>query len=170
MKPPTPARMWETFLKIAEHAPNRDPNEEVVYADPAAKREETLAYLRVLREQVLPFVHSLEDDGIIDWYAFLLHDRTGGVPVPENDRSVYVHLRFCTVDDSIFTNASPWVLTRRMPEVDVTDDDMWSWYLLGRQSEMVLEIVEHSKNDDDMVNKLAGMLHYFSNMTQMRVQ
>lgn len=175
VRTPDPARMWEAFFKIGEHAPGRASGEEVLYADPAAAREETLAYLRILRDRVAPVVRDLERGGVIDWYSFLVHDRESGVPVSEGDRGVYVHLRFSTTeargDGDVAGRFPPEWLLRRATLVWTAKEDARGWRRLGELSALILEIVEEQSpvSDDALVHELASLLHYAANMAQMRV-
>lgn len=162
----TPDRMWETFLKIGE----QDPSDATITEGGAR------LMVQVVREHILPMVRCLERDKLIDWYCYLVHDRSGGVPEPDGERGVYVHMRYSCesgnrsassgFDNELFP--SPWGMTRQMSPPAA--NEMASWRRLGEQSAMVLRIVERHQDDDECLRQLAVMLHYFSNMTQMRAK
>lgn len=172
MKAPALNRMWETFLYLSDGAEDGAENSGGEAINPA------LVILKRLREDVLPLVRRFEREGLVEWYSFLIHDRAGGVPVPEGDRGVYVHLRFSVtagVSESAYVFPSQWAMTRPvpMPHFEAVDAvyPTWEWRLLGEQSALVLKVIEKNitLDDEGQSQCLGQFLHHFSNMTQMHL-
>lgn len=179
-------RAWETFLRIpnplvADEAPAADDAHLTARGiDPASP-----VVLKLLRDHVLPLVRSMESNGMIDWYAFLIHDSASGVPAPTTDKSLYIHLRFSATPEAAefdFTTMShPWEMTHRQALSDriagvdaaaLGGDIAIAWQILGEQSAWLLRLVElHSDGVDglQLVRHARQFLHFFANMAQMRV-
>jgi len=176
MNAPNLSRMWETYLRID--------------AKPGKPRaaSATLAVIKVLREQVLPYVRRLERYHGVEWYSFLVHDAPEGAPP-----GAYIHLR-------ISRAAQPHMLPpilggdlrkMRMPLRRWTQpkrivapacreiaglartalrsgDIRRAWKLIGEQSAWVLSLLEQHQPDDLAVALHATQfMHYFSNMLQL---
>jgi hypothetical protein len=177
MQKPTLDRMWETFLRL-----------DVVPTEPP-EAAGAIAMLRHVREKLLPLVRQLERDAVIDWYCYVLHGRASGVPTTEDDQNVYIHLRVTTksdVTESRFLAALPseWLMTRRIVapecrEISGLDRSVFreadierAWWLIGEQAEWMLALIEqHDPGVEDLqlIQHTAQFLHYFANMTQLRI-
>jgi hypothetical protein len=111
----------------------------------------------------------------LDWFAFLVHDRTCGVPATD-DRS-YIHVRLALRDAEDLALGAPWEMTRRQAlpsEIAGVDAAALAggagtaWRILGEQSALFLSILERC-TDPSPVQHVRQFLHFFANMAQMRV-
>lgn len=134
-------RMWETFILIPG---DYEEGKKIIGWQ---------EYVHFLSEKIVPIVQELERYSLIDWYCFLVHDRSSGVPLQE--KGLYIHLRFVLVDPSDADNL-PDLLpeyclgTRKMTkpctldsvEVDALKSYEEGWRILGESSEWVLRMIE----------------------------
>lgn len=179
--------VWETFLPIAF------PHDLPPDADDAwlvSKGIETIApaMLRHVRFDVLPFIRTLDRMGChsnvnrLEWYAFLLHDRASGVPTTEEDKRLYIHLRLRFKRPIKLTGRPGWYFTRpvvlsaeiagidRSTLVDGNIDK--AWQLIGDQAVLFMKIIEAHRPDVCnlvLLKQMRQFLHYFANMSQVRV-
>jgi len=106
--------------------------------------------MNLLRTKVIPTIDDLNAKKLINWYCFLVHDRSSGVPTTLDDNLPYVHLRFELPDlskEDDFKNNLPdyCSMTRRMsPPTDMSgvdktglknEDLNLGWKILGESSE-----------------------------------
>lgn len=180
---PLSAKIWETFLRVepldrlADEAPPLDDAWMVARGiDPIAP-----AVLRHLRDDVIPLVTGLLEEDIYE-FSFLVHAYPL-VPTTEDDRSLYIHLRFKFLDhvedDEEIVRALPsvWRMTRRFEEGEIAGVDssvlgrQERWGILARQSEWMLDFIGAHKEEDlgVLVKHVRQYLHFFANMAQMRV-
>lgn len=176
-----PSKVWETFLPISvAHDVPPDAEDGWLISkgiDPIAP-----AMLRQVRSEVLPYVRRLEQKHRLKWFSFFLHDRASGVPTMEDDRRLFVHLRL-RFPRPISLGAAPgWCLNRPCelsPEIAGVDKAMLvdgnidrAWQLIGDESALFLKLIEAYKPDVDnlaLLKQVRQFLHYFANMSQMRV-
>jgi hypothetical protein len=132
-------------------------------------------------------ISGLIEDGTIDWYCFLIHDRTSGVPTASDDNALYLHLRFAlsqSASESKFQNSLPdcCSMTRNVGAEQVSsiagldkallknDDIAEAWRIIGEQSEWLLDMLMVHKEDARLFpNQVNQFLHYYSNMTGLQV-
>jgi hypothetical protein len=171
MQKPNLENMWEFFIRIP------------------AKADLGLLH-DMIRFQVFPIVSRLMSDGAIEWYSFLVHNRESGVPTAKDDNNVYFHVRVSfkngyTVSkeelDKLLPDYCQKHLTKKCTDVKSINgieqsslkngDLAEAWRIIGEQSEWVMRMLEiHNEGAQVPVNQIAQFLHYFSNMTQLRVQ
>ena len=186
-KPPTP-KIWETFLPLAPAASLKDavaPVCDATWLMAKGIEAESPALLLQLRDEVLPLVKLL--GSYVEWYSFLVHNHASGVPTAADDTRAYIHLRIKLrkshrreiVPSMRLILSAPWKFTRQVElsraiagvDARVIDVDR-AWEELGKQSAWLLEFIDAcDKNADgyQLVRHVRQFLHYFANMTQMRV-
>jgi len=170
MDVPDLARVCETFLRIG-----------------ASDDLRLGRHVDTLRADVLPLVRALQSEGLIDWYCFLIHQRPE-VPVPEGDDDFFWHVRLELQVDRSFrelTEALPeafemtrMVERKRLLAMSGLDESKFvggiqdAWRVLGEQSEWLLRTLEAHKSrvtTAELSVQLGQYLHYFANMTSLRV-
>jgi hypothetical protein len=181
-----PPKIWETFLPIATwHTADLAPAADTAWLLSKGCEAESPALLVQLRDEVLPTVRKL--GRYIEWFSFLVHDRASGVPTTEDDKRCYIHLRLKLrkfqrreIIPSIPRFLSdPWQFTRKVDlsreiagvDPKVLDVDR-AWAELGEQSAWLLNFIEACDAHADglqLVRIVRQHLHFFANMTQMRV-
>jgi hypothetical protein len=170
MEKPDLDKMWETFIKLSW--------DDILYG----------RHIDIIRKKVQPLISNLKNEGLIRWYSFLIHDRRSGVPTTEDDNNPYFHLRF----ESEEVNPKDFlpnycVLTRKIERACLENIFMGGgvkfdvsllknesiedvWRIIGEQSEWLLFILSIFKDDVNIPLSYVGQfLHYFSNMTQLRI-
>lgn len=175
--------VWDTFLRIPEPATSDvAPSVDAEWLSARGINPGAPALLQRLREDVLPLVRRLEKK--LDRWFFLVHDRSSGVPCLPSEDGGYVHLRL-SFKRAVAEPHLPgkWQMTRAITDegsviggVDLkllqSRDSACIRELLAMQSAWVLRVVEWHRADADeaaMLKQVRQLLHYFSNMTQMRV-
>jgi len=172
MQKPDLNQMWETFIKI----PTDD------------NRVGFSLLYNNIRSKIYPMISRLEDNDMINWYCFLIHDRNSGVPTSEDDKKPYFHIRFTLkkdVDPSKFQDSLPnyCVMTskrKRRPIESIAGIDKSllkneeieeAWRIIGEQSEWFLEMLNiHKEGVDIPPQQIAQFLHFYANMTQLQVR
>ena len=170
MEKPNLERMWETFIKL-----------------PANLTFEV--HFDIIRKQIHPLVSKLKNDGIINWYCFLVHGKDSGVPTTPEDTNLYYHIRFGLIEDIDLTPLLPnfCVMTRKLDSsfvrnISIGQDLMYDtqlmkdesieevWRMIGEQSEWVIKLLNSFKDSINVPYPYVGQfLHYYANMTQLRV-
>jgi hypothetical protein len=161
--------MWETFIRIPR-------------ADIASG-----IHIETIRKRLAPMIDRLVNSRIIDWYCFLIHDKTSGVPTNPNDEDAYFHVRL-----GLQTDSTPDMLLTSLPDyctmtrpieaawvanilgIDKTllknENIAEAWKIIGEQSEWLLKMLNsHKKEANIFPTQMAQFLHYLSNMTQLRM-
>lgn len=173
------SKAWDTFLRI------QDPQTTDVV--PPLSDEWMTAYgvypgapavISCLRDKVLPVIRDLRD--VLDWYFFLIHDRTSGVPT--DDKGEYVHLRL-VFREPIAKLGLPtgWEMTRSVDfknaggfNFDIMCGDnpaVDGMKLLAMQSEWVLSFLEAHRADAEpmsLIKQIRQFFHFTSNMLQVK--
>ncbi len=164
-------RMWETFIKIGL---------EIRYDN----------LYDLIRFKIHPMISDLRQRGIIDWYCFLIHNRTSGVPTTEDDKNAYWHIRFTVSKDvnpkDFLPNyccktrkvKSEWVKDISISRIEVMDKSLFvngkieeAWKIIGEQSEWLLDLLDIYKEEVKITPKqVLPFLHYFANMTQLEAR
>jgi len=166
MQKPELNQMWEAFVKIG--------------MPPISLHQ----IITTIRTRIHPMV-SDSHNSIVEWYCFLIHDRTSGVPTTQDDKNAYFHIRF-TVKKSISikdekdmnTHLPEYCeksMTRRCSSTASIDgieksilkdgDIAESWRIIGEQSAWVLSMLNgHKENAQIPVNQLVQFMHYYLNM------
>jgi hypothetical protein len=170
LKSPNLDRIWETFIKI--------PSQKT----PQGRTISLSILYDIVRFKIYPLTTQLK------WYCFLVHNRESGVPTTEDDENLYYHIRF-ELDNEEFLESLPehCVMTRKAPYDSVRrisirrevffDTSMLRiekieevWRIIGEQSEWFINTLNAFKENQSVPPTLISpFLHYFSNMTQMRV-
>jgi hypothetical protein len=171
MDKPNLERIWETFIKFSV--------DEVQFA----------IHFDIIRNQIYPLVTKLKNDGIINWYCFLVHGKDSGVPTTPDDANLYYHIRFGLKEDIDLTSHLPnfCVMTRKIDascvrnisvgqgltyNIQLMKDESIEevWRLIGEQSEWVINLLISFKDNINVPWQYVGQfLNYYSNMTQLRV-
>jgi len=171
MQKPDLNKMWETFIKIGL---------EVHYDN----------LYDMIRFKIHPMISDLRRKRITDWYCFLIHDRTSGVPTTEDDKNAYWHIRFTVGKDINPKEFLPnycdmtrkvkreWVEDISISQTEVMDKSLFvngkieeAWRIIGEQSEWLLTLLNMYKKDAKITpRQIAPFLHYFANMTQLEVR
>jgi len=155
MNRPDLSRMWETFIRIPR-------------ADIASG-----IHIETIRKRLAPMIGSLVNNRIIDWYCFLIHDKTSGVPTNSNDEDAYFHVRL-----GLGTDSTPSMLVTSLPEcctmtrpvqaawmtnilgIDRTllknEDVTEAWRVIGEQSEWLLRMLDSHKEDANIFPNQIG--------------
>ena len=172
MQKPDLNQMWETFIKIP--AEDNRVGFNLLYS--------------CIRSRIYPMISRLKDDGMIDWYCFLTHDRKSGVPTSEDDDNPYFHVRLTLkkkVDPNEFLNSLPnyCVMTRKIRRERVesivgidksllrNEEIEEAWRIIGEQTEWLLEMLNIHKEDVNIPpQQIAQFLHFYANMTQLQVR
>jgi hypothetical protein len=140
--------------------------------------------------KIAPLVSRI--NGMIDWYCFLVHDRTSGVPTTPDDRGAYFHIRVSlrsNVDSEEFLKSLPGycLMTRKVEREWVKDisagggtmfdtsllkngeiEDVWR--IIGEQSEWLLDMLSIYRDDAQIPLRHIGQwFHYYFNMTQLSI-
>lgn len=167
MEKPDLNRMWETFIKMSW--------EDIRGGE----------HLNIIRFKIHQIISFLKDDGIINWYCFLIHDRKSGVPTSEDDTNPYFHIRFALekdVDPNKFLITLPeyCVMTRKIDRKSVEsisgidksllkkEEIEEAWRIIGEQSEWLLNLLNIYKQDVNIpLQQIAQFLHFYSNVTQL---
>lgn len=174
MQKPNLDRMWETFIKIPSE------NGQVRFND----------LFDIIRFNISTMIQRLKDEGIIDWYCFLIHDRNSGVPTSQDDNNPYFHVRIALREnkeiDSPASLPKYCVMTRKIDRawverVSLTRNETFDtslfrnesieevWRIIGEQSEWLLNTLNAYKENVNIPSlHISEYLHYYSNMTQMR--
>lgn len=188
MKPMKPALKytWETFLRVS--TTEAMTSDEVSDADDAyliSKGVESIApyMMRLIRDEVLPLIRSLQKNNDLEWFSFLLHSRESGVPTTEDDKGVYIHLRLSFNRPQVKLKLPrDWVMTRSIKlseEIGGVDGKALvggtktMWLLIGAQAALMLDFVEAYKPHTEvltLIKQTRQFLHYSANMFQMKVQ
>lgn len=166
MEKPELDQMWETFVRIGM---------------PPISLHQIIA---TIRTRIHPIV-SDSHDNVVNWYCFLIHDRTSGVPTTEDDKNAYFHIRFTVKKNIIIKDEEDMnmhlpeycekSMTRRCSSIAniegieksiLKDGDIAeSWRIIGEQSAWVLNMLNgHKENAQIPVNQLVQFMHYYLNM------
>jgi hypothetical protein len=174
MQKPNLNRMWETFIKVPSY------NGQLRFND----------LFDTIRFKISPMIQRLRNDGIVDWYCFLIHGKDNGVPTTQDDNSPYFHIRVSLRenDKPDFGKSLPdyCVMTRKIERqwverISLTREETFDtflfkdesieeiWRIIGEQSEWLLSTLDAYKENVSIPHlHIAEFLHYYSNMTQMR--
>jgi len=169
MQKPDLNRMWETFIKMS-------------LEDIRLGR-----YINIIRFKIYPMISGLKDNGMINWYCFLIHDRKSGVPTSEDDNNPYFHIRFVLEkdvesDEFLLSLPNYCVMTRKIGGNQVesisgidksllkNEEIEEAWRIIGEQSEWLLNMLNIYKQDVEIpLQQIGQFLHFYSNMTQLAV-
>jgi hypothetical protein len=163
-------RMWETFIKIG--------------TSDAASFERLV---HVIRFMIRPMISDLMQKRVINWYCFLIHDRHSGVPTSEDDNNAYFHIRFALeadVEPERVLDSLPdhCVMTRRVePRLETisgidksllkNEEIEEAWRIIGEQSQWLLNMLSiHKEEVEVQPQQIAQFLHFYANMTQLRIR
>lgn len=180
----TTHKVWETFLLISPGTTDEAPAADPAYLIAKGMEPEAPQVLRLLRQHVIPAIELLKTEKL-NWYSFLVHNRDSGVPTTEDDKNCYIHLRVRFEDKIDLRLPLPFCMTRPIElgrEVAGVDRKLLAaqpfdpidlvWDLIGEQSQFLVRVVGlHRDGIDDfeLLKQIRQFLHYFSNMTQMRI-
>jgi len=173
MQRPSLDKMYETFIRIG-----------------------TEQVFDVIRFKVHRTIRQLNDDGIIDWYSFLIHDReSGDIPTSPDDNSPYFHIRISLSANNSLENLMKslpafCLMTRKAKldsidhiSIDKTGTIRFNpsllkhegieevWRILGEQSEFFLNVFDSYRDNTVIpVHEISAFLHYFHNMVGLSFQ
>lgn len=137
-------------------------------------------YLDLLRFHVSPLIADLRSKGLVGWFSFLVHNRIAGADAQE-DRNLYVHLRFELVGSATFEqlrDALPPFCQFTTPHGPIDEKTIApahapslnepsvarGWALFGASSEWTLELVcSHRADMPIPLQNVAQFLHYLGN-------
>lgn len=173
---------WETFLRVQNLTLTDEPPAlDEAWMIPRGVDPLSPAVLKHLRDDVAPLVTELLEVGALDGYHFLVH-AFPLVPTTAEDTAPYIHLRLEFAEDEnaeelLSELPAGWRFSRcwekgEIAGVDGNTLDVGSrWDLLQRQSEWLLDLVLSHKDVDlgTLVKHTRQYLHFFANMTQMKV-
>lgn len=182
MEKPDLNRMWETFIEIPNLVQMRETIERHPTEDNLAKM---VIYLcNMIRFKVHPVISDLTKKKIISWYHFLIHDRNNGVPTTKEDNNPYFHIRFDLRKDINPDDFLPnyCVMTRKIRRENVTsiagidksllknEEIGEAWRIIGEQSNWLMDMLNiHKEKNDIPLQHVGQFLHFYANMTQLRV-
>lgn len=64
---------------------------------------------QTVKTKLSPTVRQLLENGLIDWYSFLIHDKKSG-SIPTEDNDFYFHLRFSVSKDKVMSEVFELIL------------------------------------------------------------
>ena len=171
--------MCETFIKI-EH-----PKEFKMRFD-------------IMRFKIYPLVTDLKKKGVINWYHFLVHDKTSGVPTTPDDNNLYYHIRVSLAEDikyEDFESLLPDYCTKtRQCKIESVDHIVIAiksdgstidfdtallesegieeiWQFTGEQSEWLLNMLHAYKKSVDVPSQhVFQFVHYYGNMAGLGIK
>ena len=172
MQKPDMDRMWETFVRL--EVETRRPVSDSVF--------------NTIRVKIGPLISRIS--GMIDWYCFLVHGRTSGVPTTPDDGRAYFHIRVSlrsNVNPEDFMESLPdyCLMTRKVEREWVKDISIGEgtkfgtsllkgekieevWRIIGEQSEWLLSMLSiYRENVQIPIQHIGQWFHYFFNMTQL---
>jgi hypothetical protein len=141
--------------------------------------------INLIRFQIRPLIKLLRDDGIIDWFCFLIHNRESGVPTSEQDKDAYFHIRFDLKKrvDPIGFLPNYCVMTRKVEQTNIQsiaginksllkDNRIEkAWRTIGEQSEWVLNMLAiYHEGIEVASDQIAQFLHFFFNMVHLGIK
>lgn len=145
-------------------------------------------YIDILRFKVAPLIQKLQNDQIMGWYCFHVHNYRSGVPTDEDDQHAYIHIRLELID-SLDVNKLQKVLpsyclkTRKVAKESVQnipgidnlllkcDEVEKVWEIIGETSVWILKMLTaHSDNKQVTLNQVGQFLHFFANSLQMDIR
>jgi len=151
MQKPDLNRMWETFIKIG--IPD--------FASPKPFLDSS-NLIQIIRSKIHTMISRLQNDGVINWYCFLIHDRRSGVPTTEDDYNCYFHIRVSLKNDVEPSFPKYCVMTRKIKREQVqsiaginksllkNEEIEEAWRIIGEQSKWLLEMLNIYKEDIDI--------------------
>ncbi len=177
--------VWEACLPIgATLKQDEAPDADIAWLMSRGIEGEALSVLRLVRRDVLPLVRSLRRRRLLREFSFLVHDRTSGVPTSAEDATAYIHMRVWLSKNTGGAEVFPkkWCFTRPAKEIEEIagidrkslrrGDIRPAWRLINEQSEWLLRVVDSCRpqsSDIDVLRQVRQFLHYFANMSQMRI-
>lgn len=143
-------------------------------------------FIRYVGDNIVPLISKLKKDSIIDWFSFLVHDKTGGVPTTNDDNSSYIHIRLelnAKKKDSDLFEALPsdCLFTRKvdrktLEEIDGIDKTMLkdnnieeAWKLIGETSTFIIRMFEAHNNSISQL-QVDQFLHFLANSLQTDIK
>jgi hypothetical protein len=172
MDKPNFDRMWETFIRIGEFdiiTPNKP------FID-------VPKIIQIIRFKINPMISRLLEDGVINWYCFLIHGKDSGVPTTRDDNNAYFHIRVSAVEDKEPSFPDYCIMTRKIKRDWVSsitginksllknEEIEEAWRIIGEQTEWLLNMLDIYKEDIELPpNQIAQFYHFFANMTQIGI-
>lgn len=169
MEEPNLDRMWEAFMRIGLP---ESVSLEIVYEQ--------------IRTKLRPLFAELQNEEVIEWYSFLIHNREHGVPTTEDDRNFYFHIRFGLregVDEKRLEkslSAKDFLKMRRRKirptrptKIQGIDESLMrnqriepAWRVLGEQAEWFVNMLGSHMDDINIPKaQVEQFLHFYSNMS-----
>ena len=171
MQQPDLNKMWETFVRIG--IPD--------YASPKPFLD-FFNLIQIIRSKIYPMISRLQNDGVINWYCFLVHDRKSGVPTTEDDYNCYFHIRVSLRNDVEPSFPNYCVMTRKIKREWVesisgidksllkNEEIEEAWRIIGEQSEWLLGLLNIYKDELDIPpQQIKQFFHYFFNITHVSI-
>ena len=162
MQKPNLDRMWQVWIKIGT---------------PQGSYQDWFNRVwHVIRTQVSEAVSILEKKGIIDWYQFLIHSKTGDAT------NFYFHVRlslkkgindgdllsslpeYCIEPEKINRNGVESISGLILPLLKNNEIEE-AWRIIGEQSELIIHMVNIHKEVEIPIQQFIQFMHFFMNMT-----
>jgi hypothetical protein len=157
MDAPDLTRIVDTYIPIRHAEPN--------------------AYLDQLRRDVVPFIRGLQKDGLLRWFAFLIHGSDMLDGREPTSTALYVHLRFepeSGIGVTEFIRKLPQHFCKPIQktlanidgvELSVLRNEDWAnaWKIHGEASEWVLCLLESHSKSPIPLQQLVQFLHFITN-------
>lgn len=180
------ALVWKAYLPIVSH---RDviSKEDIEWFAARGIVEKQLrgarAVMRLVRGDIVLLVRELQEKHHLDAFSFLIHDHVGGVPTRFRKRA-YIDLTLYFAKKvgvrKLFSSAwkfvGPGGMTEEVAGIDsalfIEKKVQTGIDLINAQCEWYLQLVESfgpEASDMDVLKQVGQYLHFFANMSQLRV-
>lgn len=160
-------------LEERVEVPNLD---RAVEASVPARSGDFGSYLTQLRQDVLPHIRKLEEDGHVRWSSFLMQPAAHLLDHDANDRTPVIHLRFEPALDLEFEQFIELLpahfenpAARPLSEIEGLDatflcDGDWAraWHLAGEASAWALNLIEDHQATPPP-QQVVQLLHFVAN-------
>lgn len=134
-----------------------------------------------IRYKIYPTFSRLKDNGIINWYHFLLH------PYPEDETNAYFHVRFSVTKDITkpddldlpkYCVSTEKINPRNLQNILGIDKVLLkngkieeAWRMLGEQSEWIINMINiHKENVEIPIPQITQFMHFYLNMLGLGMQ
>jgi len=133
-------------------------------------------HINIIRSKIHLIISRLMDEGVINWYCFLIHDRNSGVPTTEDDKNAYFHIRVglsTGINQHDFLNSLPdyCVMTRKIKREQIesiagidksilkNEQIEEAWRIIGEISESVMNMLDIHKEEVEIPYQQIAQYH-----------